>query len=87
MERSYKTLFKLFLFLQKQFILDAWLGPEYAPDLFSSRIVLIYLHLWNKTLLGFYIHKYCKVFWGGMTDLGNFGSFIRWSAMKINFQM
>ena len=65
MERSYKTLFKLFLFLQKQFILDAWLGPEYAPDLFSSRIVLIYLHLWNKTLLGFYIHKYCKVFFGG----------------------
>ena len=31
-----------FLFLQKKFILDVWLGPEYASNLFSSRIFLIF---------------------------------------------
>ena len=56
-----KLWLKLFLFLWNKFILDVWLGPEYASDLFSPIIFLIYLHVWNRTLLELYIHKYCKI--------------------------
>ena len=51
------------------------------------------MQLWNRTLIGFYIHKYCKVLlrrWCNYPEAlwGNdgFRIFIRWSAMKTNFQ-
>ena len=44
------------------YYINVWLGPKYASDLFSARILLIYLHPWKRTILKFYIHNIVKFY-------------------------